>query len=109
LKKGNPNKELKKARSKLQSAESELEALRHQVAKLEQAADAAEDDSVNEGKRGMLQAAWAAPVILSVNLPNAVFAQSVTSPVGTPAPSGAPTSAPTSAPILAPTTAPAAP
>lgn len=64
----------------------ELDALRKRVNELEQAADAAEQDDGGVTKRGFVKAAWAAPVIMSVNLPNAVFAQSATSPVSTPVP-----------------------
>ena len=98
-------KEPKKAKSRPHSAEAELEALREQVRKLESAADAAEKNDGGITKRAVVQAAWAAPVILAVNLPKGVFAQSALSPVSTPAPTSAgPTAAPTpSAPTVVPT------
>jgi hypothetical protein len=103
--KDGPKKELKRTKSHLRSSEAELEALREQVHKLEGSADAVENGNGGVTKRDVMHAAWVAPVILSVNLPNAVFAQSALSPVSTPAPD-APTRAPTtSAPTTsAPTT-----
>ena len=104
-------KEPKKAKSRPHSAEAELEALREQVRKLESSADAAEKNDGGITKRAVVQAAWAAPVILAVNLPKGVFAQSALSPVSTPAPTGAgptlaPSQSPTSAPSQFPTLAP---
>ncbi len=77
----------------------DLDALRKRVNELEQAADTAEQGDDGITKRGFVKAAWAAPVIMSVNLPNAVFAQSTVSPVSTPAPTSSPgaTPAPTRA------------
>ena len=104
-------KEPKKAKSRPHSAEAELEALREQVRKLESSADAAEKNDVGITKRAVVQAAWAAPVILAVNLPNGVFAQSALSPVSTgggggpggPTPSPTPSS-PTPTPQPVPST-----
>ena len=101
-------KKPKKAKSHPHSAEAELEALREQVRKLESSADAAEKNDGDITKRAVVQAAWAAPVILAVNLPKGVFAQSALSPVSTPAPTAVPTAAPTAVPTAAPTAAPAA-
>ncbi|MCR9138471.1 MAG: hypothetical protein NXI27_20890 [Alphaproteobacteria bacterium] len=86
----------------------ELEALRKRVNELEQAADAAEQDDDGITKRGLVKAAWAAPVIMSVNLPNAVFAQPAMSPGSVPMPTLAPgtTAAPTRSPTGAPTAPP---
>ena len=56
--------------AQLESKKSELEALRRQVEELEQAADTAEQTEDGSTRRNVLQAAWAAPVIMSVNLPN---------------------------------------
>lgn len=92
-------KEPKKAKSRPHSAEAELEALREQVRKLESSADAAEKNDGGITKRAVVQAAWAAPVILAVNLPNGVFAQSALSPVSTPAPTQSP-AAPQPAPTV---------
>lgn len=81
----------------------ELDALRKRVNELEHAAEAAERDDGGVTKRGFVKAAWAAPVIMSVNLPNAVFAAPAMSPVSTPAPgtTAAPSGAPTDAPPTA--------
>ena len=97
-------KDPKKAKSHLPSTKAELEALQEQVHKLESLADAAEKNDGGITKRKVVQAAaWAAPVILSVNLPKGVFAQSALSPVSTPAPTASPTSAPIIAPpVIAP-------
>jgi hypothetical protein len=103
-------KKPKKAKSRPHSAEAELEALREQVRKLESSADAVEKNDGGITKRAVVQAAWAAPVILAINLPKGVFAQSALSPVSTPAPTqspAAPTAAPTASPA-APTAAPTA-
>jgi len=102
-KKNEPGKSVSDARAQLEAKQSELETLRMQVEELEQAADVAEQNEGTSTRRGVLQAAWAAPVIMSVNLPNAVFAASVVSPVSTPSPTSAPTTSPTSAPTTAPT------
>ena len=105
--KKDPKKELNKAKSHLRSAKAELEALQEQVHKLESLADASEKNDGGITKRKVVQAAaWAAPVILSVNLPKGVFAQSALSPVSTPAPTIAapPTQTPTQAPVVVPPT-----
>jgi len=102
-------KDPKKAKSHLPSTKAELEALQEQVHKLESLADASEKNDGGITKRKVVQAAaWAAPVILSVNLPKGVFAQSALSPVSTPAPAPAPvpTLVPTQAPATPPTQAP---
>ena len=105
--KKDPKKELNKAKSHLRSAKAELEALQEQVHKLESLADASEKNDGGITKRKVVQAAaWAAPVILSVNLPKGVFAQSALSPVSTPAPAPVPTLVPTQAPATPPTQAP---
>ncbi|MDF2369905.1 MAG: hypothetical protein P1V21_03840 [Rhizobiaceae bacterium] len=93
-KKNEPGKSVSDARAQLEAKQTELEALRTQVEDLEQAADAAEQNEGTSTRRGVLQAAWAAPVIMSVNLPNAVFAASAVSPVSTPSPTGIPTPLP---------------
>ncbi|MEL6817519.1 MAG: hypothetical protein AAFP80_02590 [Pseudomonadota bacterium] len=84
----------------------ELEALRQRVRELEEAVEFSASEEVDEERREIVKAAWVAPVVLSVNLPNSVFAQSALSPVGTQAPTSAPTGtfAPTSTtvPTLAP-------
>jgi hypothetical protein len=119
LSKIDSSEELRRAKALLLSAESELQGLREQVERLEQAVAASESDEVNPARRALTQAAWTAPILLSLNLPNSVFAGSVSSPVSTPGPTtaptpgaptpGAPTSAPTSAPTGPPTSAPTGP
>ena len=106
--KKDPKKELKKAKAHLHSAKAELESLQEQVHKLESLADASEKNDGGITKREVVQAAaWAAPVILAVNLPNGVFAKSALSPVSTPAPTSAgPTTAPAPTAAPAPTTSP---
>ena len=81
-------------------SEAELEALRNRVRELEDAADAAEQaDEEGITKRGLVKAAWAAPVIMSVNLPNSVFAMPAMSPVTTSAPTTMAPGSPTNAPL----------
>ena len=100
-------KDPKKAKSHLPSTKAELEALQEQVHKLESLADASEKNDGGITKRKVVQAAaWAAPVILSVNLPKGVFAQSALSPVSTPAPGPVPPQPPTAPPTLAPASPP---
>ncbi len=109
-KENEPGKTVSNARAQLEAKQSELEALRTQVEELEQAADVAEQNEGTSTRRGVLQAAWAAPVIMSVNLPNAVFAASAVSPVSHPSPTSAPTTVPTLAPpTSAPTPSPTPP
>ena len=99
---------------KMSAAEqTELEALQRRVDELEKSADIAETKS-GLSKRDVMKAAWAAPVVLSVNLPNTVFATAVTSacapvvpatprtppsPVAPGSPTLAPTNVPTSCPL----------
>lgn len=98
-------KALGEATSELHATESELVELRQRVQQLEEALEATERD---EGitKRDIAKAAWVAPVIMAVNLPDSVFAQSTVSPVVTPAPVVAPTPSPTPSPSPAPTPSP---
>jgi hypothetical protein len=103
VKKSDIDKKLGKAKSDLSAAESELESLRQQVQELEAAAGSdKQEDGIS--KRDIFQAAWVAPVVMAVNLPNNVFAQSATSPVATPGPT--PTPRPTRSPTPSPTEAP---
>jgi hypothetical protein len=108
VKKSDIDKKLGKAKSDLSAAESELESLRQQVQELEAAAGSdKQEDGIS--KRDIFQAAWVAPVVMAVNLPNNVFAQSATSPVatpGTPTPTPRPTPRPTPNPTLSPTPSP---
>ncbi|MFN0264535.1 hypothetical protein ACKTEK_11710 [Tepidamorphus sp. 3E244] len=68
--------------------------------------DTGSERSRDISKRDLIKkAAWVAPVIVSVKLPNTVYAQSAVSPVAPGSPS---TTAPTTGPTAAPTTAPAA-
>ena len=92
-------KELSSAKADLDATETELGTLRQRVQELEKAADAAEqEDGVS--KRDVIKVAWVAPVVMAVNLPNSVFAQSATSPVPSPTATPAPTTTP--APTVTP-------
>jgi hypothetical protein len=99
---------LQDAQARIKTAEAELEALRQRARELERMADAAEQEPSLSKREVAKAAAWVAPIVLAVNLPNSVFAAPAVSPVSSPttAPTTAPTSAPTAAPTRAPTTAP---
>lgn len=107
-KQASARKSLQDAQAKIKATEVELEALRQRARELERTADAAEQEPSLSKREVAKAAAWVAPIVLAVNLPNAVFAAPAVSPVSAPttAPTSGPTTAPTSAPTTAPTTAP---
>ena len=104
MKKSDLLKALREAKSDLHESEEELGALQQRVQDLEDAVRAAEGE---EGitKRDVAKAAWVAPIVMAVNLPNSVFAQGAVSPVGGPTPSPTPPG-PTPSPTPNPTPSP---
>jgi hypothetical protein len=100
------DKALQDARAKIKAIEAELEAFRQRARDLERDANAAEQESSLSKREAVKAAAWVAPIVIAVNLPDSVFAAS--SPVAAPtsAPTAAPTSSPTAAPTASPTGAP---
>ena len=66
------------------------------------------DDQTDEIRRRLVHGAWMAPVIMAVNVPDSVFAQSMISPAGIPSPnpSPKPTPKPTAKPSATPTPEP---
>ena len=96
---------------KLAQARAELEELRRRVEELESQIEAAGGDGEpearpDETRRHLVHGAWMTPVIMAVNVPDSVFAQSMISP--SPDPSPKPTPKPSRKPTAMPTVKPTA-
>ena len=94
---------------KLAAARAELEELRRRADELEAqieaaGADGESEDHTDETRRRLVHGAWMAPVIMAVNVPDSVFAQSMISP--SPDPSPKPTVKPSQKPTASPTEQP---
>ena len=89
---GDRRRALEEAKAALKAAESEVEATRRRIEELERGAE--QEDGIT--KRDVARGAWVAPLVMTVNMPNSVFAQA--SPVVAPTSSRSPTASPTVSP-----------